>query len=131
MAKRAGKTDGVVTDEDMADVIRAVLPKAKQADMTAALLIERVWRARGRTIALDLPEIVDAKSVAEAQARVLVAVVQNRMSPRDGRDVSTIIEHRRRALDTVEYEARLAEIEERQGQADKIKDEFRAKFMQQ
>jgi len=91
---------GVVTDQDMAAVVRAALPKARKGDMAAALLIERVWRARDRTVTLDLPAIVDARSVAEAQARVLAAVAGNRIAPRVGRDISAIIENRRRTLES-------------------------------
>src|SRR5260370_30905227 len=98
MQTPAGKTERIITDADMAEMIRAVLPRAKQADMTAALLIERVWRARDRTIALDLPEIVDARSVAEAQARVLVAVLQHKISPLAGPHVAPTLAHPRRPL---------------------------------
>ncbi len=125
------KTGSVVTYQDMADVIAATLSRAKQGDMVAALLIERVWRLRDRTIALDLPAIIDAKSVAEAQARVLAAVAQNRVTPRAGRDVSTIIEHRRRTLETVEYEDRLSAIERDHAQAETLREKFQAEVKAQ
>jgi hypothetical protein len=125
------KTGSVVTDQDMADVIAATLSRAKQGDMVAALLIERVWRLRDRTIALDLPAIIDARSVAEAQARVLAAVAQNRVTPRAGRDVSTIIEHRRRTLETVEYEDRLSAIERDHAQAETLREKFQAEVKAQ
>jgi hypothetical protein len=125
------KTGSVVTDQDMADVIAATLSRAKQGDMAAALLIERVWRLRDRTIALDLPAIIDARSVAEAQARVLAAVAQNRVTPRAGRDVSTIIEHRRRTLETVEYEDRLSAIERDHAQAETLREKFQAEVKAQ
>jgi len=130
MAKRASKTVSVVTDRDMAQVIDAALPRAKQGDMTAALLIERVW-LRERTIELDLPAIIDAKSVAEAQSRLLTAVTRNRITPRAGRDISSIVENRRRSLETVEFAARLTAIEEDQTRADMFHEEIKAEIRKQ
>jgi hypothetical protein len=57
------------------------------------------------------------------------ATAQGRLTPRQGLAFSTMLEFRRRALDTIEYEARLNAIEEGQSRADRLKEEFKAKFM--
>jgi hypothetical protein len=49
----------VLTSEDMAQVARAVLPKAKDGDQTAALIVLRIWERLEPTIELDLPEVTD------------------------------------------------------------------------
>jgi hypothetical protein len=57
--------------------------------------------------------VVDAKSLAEAHARVIAATTDGkRLSPRQGLAYSTMLAHRRRALELVEIEEDLAEIEE-------------------
>jgi hypothetical protein len=65
-----------------------------------------------RPVVLDLPTVVDATSLAEAQARVIAAAAAGKITPRQGLSFSTMLEYRRRALETVELEAQLAEIEE-------------------
>ncbi len=63
-------------------------------------------------IVLDLPTVVDATSLAEAQARVIAAAAGGKITPRQGLSFSTMLEYRRRALETVELEAQLTELEE-------------------
>jgi hypothetical protein len=119
----------VLTSEDMAQVARAVLPKAKDGDQTAALIVLRIWERLEPTIELDLPEVTDAKSLAEAHARVISAVARRQITPRQALDVSRLLDWRRRALETVEYESTLSKIEEKQSNAKRLRDEFEAKLL--
>lgn len=119
----------VLTSEDMAAVARAALPKAKEGNQTAALIVLRIWERLEPTIELDLPEVTDAKSLAEAHARVIAAVARRRITPRQALDVSRLLDWRRRALDTVEFESVLSKIEEKQSKASRLRDEFQAKLL--
>src|SRR5262249_37627947 len=119
----------VLTAEDMAEVARAALPKAKEGDQAAALIVLRIWERLEPTIELDLPEVPDAKSLAEAHARVIAAVARRRITPRQALEVSRLLDWRRRALDTVEFESVLSKIEEKQSKANRLRDEFQAKLL--
>jgi hypothetical protein len=101
-----------LTAQDMAEVMRRMMRRVRQDDPTAMHAIERHWRLSARPVRLDLPPITDAKSVAEAQARVIAASTDGEtLTTRQGLDLSTMIEYRRRALEAVEFEAELRDIE--------------------
>jgi hypothetical protein len=102
-----------LSNQDMADVMRTAVTKAKAGDARLIRLVELHWRRRDRPIALDLPAVVDAKSLAEAHKRVIEAATDGkRLTPRQGLAYSTMLAHRRRALELVEIEEDLAELEE-------------------
>jgi hypothetical protein len=69
-------------------------------------------RRRRRTVPLDLPPVDDAAGLAAAQSEVIAAAARGLITPHEGIAYATMLEYLRRALDTVEYEARLMEIEE-------------------
>jgi len=119
----------ILTATDMAEVARAALPKAKEGNQTAALIVLRIWERLEPTIELDLPDVVDAKSLAVVHARVIAAVARRRITPRQALDVSRLLDWRRRALETVEFEATLSKIEENQSKANKLRDEFAAQLL--
>jgi hypothetical protein len=105
--------DDILSDQDMAEVMRTAVAKAKTGNEKLIRLVELHWRRRDRPIALDLPAVVDARSLAEAHARVIEAATDGkRLTPRQGLAYSTMLAHRRRALELVEIEEDLAEIEE-------------------
>lgn len=104
--------EDVIDEAEMAEVQRVALEKAKAGSMPGAAIVERIWRRRRRTVVLDLPPVDDARGLAAAQAAVIAAVAGGRITPRDGLAYAALLDHRRRALETVEYEARLTEIEE-------------------
>ena len=102
-----------LSDQDMAEVMHTAVTKAKAGNERLIRVVELHWRRRDRPIALDLPAVVDAKSLSEAHARVIEAATDGkRLSPRQGLAYSTMLAHRRRALELVEIEEDLAEIEE-------------------
>jgi hypothetical protein len=97
----------------MGEVMELILDKGRGGSLDALRTLERHWRLSDRPIKLELPPLVDAKSIAEAQARVLEASTDGkRLTPRLGLAFATMIEYRRRALETVEIEADVREIEE-------------------
>lgn len=112
MSKTRRARREVIGEAEMADVQRVALAAAKAGNMPGATIVERMWRRRRQTVALDLPPVDDAKGIAAAQSAIIAAVAAEKITPRDGLIYARLIEYRRRALETVEYEASLAEIEE-------------------
>ena len=99
--------------DDVEGVVRSVLNKAKDGDMQAAkIVLDRIVPPRkGRQIEADIPEANDLKGVAEAQAAILSAVADGILTPDEGKTVSEIVESRRKAIETLELEQRISELE--------------------
>lgn len=102
---------------DLEDVTRAVIGMAKAGDMTAArLILERLVPVRkGRPVPFDLPAMDTAADVSAAIGAVVAAVADGALSPEEGQAVAGILEARRKAIETVDIEARLAALEAVQG----------------
>ena len=103
--------DIAFSSADIAAIQNMAVQKAKDGDMRAATLVERMWRRRRRTVTLDLPPVDDASGLAKAQAAVIAAAAAGQITPREGMAFAAMLDYRRRALDTVEFEERLREIE--------------------
>jgi methionine aminopeptidase len=76
---------------------------------------------RGRPVRIALPDVKTAGGVADALATVVTAMGDGTLTPEEAASVAAVIETRRRAIETVELEARLLSIEEAlksHGQAD-------------
>jgi hypothetical protein len=104
--------------EDEAEaVVRAIIAKAKDGDMTAArIVVERIAPVRkGRPINLTLPKIETADDLAAAMAAIVGAMAEGKITPEEATSVAGVLEVRRRAIETMEFERRLNEIESRFG----------------
>ena len=124
------RTTDYISDEDMEAVMRTTIQKAKDGDTECIRIVVRLWTRQDRPVKLDLPRIVDAESLAEAQAIVIAETAKgDKLSPRQGLAFSVMLEYRRRALETVEYEKRLSSIEERYRRADANKEERKKQYM--
>jgi hypothetical protein len=66
---------------------------------------------KSRLIQLDLPDVADARGVALGQVAVVAAVAGGQMTPDEGMAVSSLLEGRRKALETEELEARVRRLE--------------------
>jgi hypothetical protein len=104
--------DKIMADEGEA-VVKAVLKQAKGGDMPAAkLILDRIAPPRkGARIQIELPEMEAPDDISKASAAVLEAVAAGDISPDEGQAVASIVEARRRALETNEIERRLTKIE--------------------
>ncbi len=102
---------GVIGENDMTDVQGVAVREAKAGNMQAVAIVERMHRRRRRLVPLDLPPVDDAAGLAAAQAEVIAAAAQGRITPHEGLAYAALLDYRRRALDTVEFEMRLQEIE--------------------
>jgi hypothetical protein len=99
--------------EDVECVIEAVITAARNGDMTACkIILDRlVPIRRGRPIEIKLPSAIDAKGVAEAAAATIAAVANGELTPEEGRILAEILEARRKAIETSEFEERLEALE--------------------
>jgi hypothetical protein len=103
--------------DDGADVVRAVLAAAKSGDMLAArLVLDRIVPVRkGRSIQLDLPTIESATDVLTALSLTVAAMADGEITPDEAAVVAGVLETKRKAIETVELEARLTRLEQQTG----------------
>jgi hypothetical protein len=100
--------------QDGADEItKAVITAAKAGDLVAArIIIDRlIPPARERPVSLALPDTATAAGIAAAQNAILQAVADGELLPGEAATLAGIVEARRRAIETVEFEQRLAVLE--------------------
>ena len=97
------------------EVMQAVVDAARGGDMRAAeILLSRIWpRRKGRPVALDLPTLNTAADVSAALAATAAAMAEGALSPEEAGTVAAVIETQRRAMETLDLEARIAALEER------------------
>jgi hypothetical protein len=62
-------------------------------------------------VTLDLSNVATAEAVMEAQNKVLMAIADGDISPEQGAKITAIVENRRKAIETVEFERRIAAME--------------------
>ena len=99
------------------EITQAVVAAAKKGDLAAArLVIERLAPPlRERPLSLPLPDTRTVAGVSEAQQAILEAVGGGEILPGEGTALAGILEVRRKALETVELEQRIAALEIRHG----------------
>jgi hypothetical protein len=95
-------------------ILKKMVEAAKGGDMRAAdLVLARIWPVRkGRPIALALPAIQSASDVVAAVGAVADAVGAGEITPDEGQAVASILEAKRKAIETVDLEARLSALEQ-------------------
>lgn len=101
-------------DGEAEAITRRAINAALDGDMTAIkLVIDRVAPARkSRPIQIDLPDVSDARGVAQAQAAVVAAVASGQIAPDEAMALSGLLEGRRKALETEELEMRIRCLEQ-------------------
>lgn len=103
------------------EVLESTITAAKRGNSRAAeILLARLWPERkGRPVTLAaLPAVNDAAGVAAALAEVIRAMAAGKISPEEASAISAVIDGQRRAIETVEIEARLHAIEEKLNEPD-------------
>lgn len=105
-----------MADGEAETVLRKVLDAAKGGDPKACeIILSRVWPARkGRAVRLDLPEIKSASDVLAALATVVAATAKGEITTDEAAAVASVLELKRRAIETVEIDERLARLEKLQ-----------------
>lgn len=102
-----------MAEGDAEAVLAKQLKLAKSGDQRAAeIVLARIWPARrSRPVSLDLPAIKSAADVVAALGVVADAVGSGAITPDEGQAVGAVLETKRRAIETVELESRIAALE--------------------
>jgi hypothetical protein len=102
-------------DDAGKSLTRHCIEMARAGDQVALrLVMERLIPPRkDRPVSLRLPKIDGAAGVSKATAAVLHAVGAGEITPAEGEIVASIIELRRRSIETAEFEKRIAVLEGR------------------
>jgi hypothetical protein len=95
------------------DLLNKVMNEALAGDMRAAeIILQRIWPVRkGRPVALKLPAIRTPDDIVAALGALADAVAAGDITPDEGNAVASILETKRKAIETTELEARIAFLE--------------------
>jgi hypothetical protein len=101
--------------DDAENIVRVVLEAAMGGDMTAArLVLERIAPVRkGRPVYFDLPPVNTADDVGAAMAASTTAMASGDLTPDEAATVASVLEIRRKTIETEEFMQRLQAIEEK------------------
>ena len=100
--------------EECDAIVQTVIEKAKGGDMVAAkIVLDRIVPIRkGAVVELDLPEVTTSKGVAAALAALVHAMASGDVTPDEASTISSVLEIRRRAIETQEIDERLKKLED-------------------
>jgi hypothetical protein len=103
-----------IGNEAAEEVLGKLVEAAKGGDLRAAeILLSRVWPVRkGRSVVLDLPAMESAADVVKALSVVAAEMASGNITPEEAQAVAAVLEGKRRAVETVALEARIAALEE-------------------
>jgi hypothetical protein len=91
---------------------RKAIELALQGDTTALrLCMDRVAPVRKGTVRIALPAVTTPGDLVTALGAISEAVARGELTPDEGQAVAVILEGQRRAIETMELEARLARLE--------------------
>jgi hypothetical protein len=102
-----------VADESAKAILEKLVESAKAGDMRAAeLVLARVWPVRkGRPVALSIPPIATAGDVVTALGAVATAMAAGEITPEEAASVASVLEVKRRSIETADLAARIEAIE--------------------
>jgi hypothetical protein len=104
-----------LADDDAEAVLRKQIVLAKAGDQRAAeLILSRVWPVRkSRTVALDIPPIAVSADVVAAIGAVATAMSMGELTPDEAAAMASVLEMKRRAIETIALEKRIESLEVR------------------
>jgi len=99
--------------DEMPAVVEAVVAAAKAGDISAArLILDRIVPVRrGRTICVDIPTGSDAGSLMKSHATITEAVCSGQISAEEAEAMASVLDARRRAIETIELVNRVRRLE--------------------
>jgi hypothetical protein len=102
-------------DGEAEALTRKAIEIALKGDTTALrLCLERILPPRkSRKVALDLPKIEKAEDLLQAFAAVVSGMAAGELAPDEATAIAGVLEARRKAIETVDIERRLAALEQR------------------
>jgi len=101
-------------DDEAETLTRKAIDMAKGGDLVAMrLCLERLHPPiKGRTIKLDLPPINSLDDVLKGHSVIAESLAEGEITPDEAATVASVLEVKRRTIETVELEQRLAKIEQ-------------------
>ena len=101
--------------EDAEAVVEAVMDAAKSGDIPAArLVLDRVCPPRkGRAVTIDLPVAEKPEDLVAGQTALVAAMAAGELTPEEAVLLSDVLENRRRSMESLQLEQRIAEMERR------------------
>jgi len=128
---RAGRPSGsrnratviadAIDEKDGAEIVRAIVAKAKNGDTLAArLVLDRLWPApKGRAVKFTMPPLDDpTTSVLVAHTALMSAVSAGDLTIDEALALSQLLSLQLRMIETVQTERRLSAIEQQLGPTD-------------
>ena len=102
-------------DGEAEALTRKCIELAKEGDTTALrLCMERLAPAmKSRAVNLTLPVAETAADILKAQSATIQAMAAGDITPDEAATVATVLDAKRKAIETVELERRVSEIERR------------------
>jgi hypothetical protein len=103
----------VLLDGEAETLTRKAIELAKAGDMVAMrLCLERIMPARkSRNVSFALPAVESAADLVPAFSAVIAAMAAGELAPDEAVTVAGVLEMKRKAIETVDIERRLAAIE--------------------
>jgi hypothetical protein len=101
-------------DADAEPIILALIKAAKSGDVSAIrVVLERIAPLpRNRPVHFFVPPIETAVDLGEAMGSILQAAANGELTPDEAVSIANLIETRRRTIETIELEARIAALEQ-------------------
>jgi len=101
-------------DGEAEALTRRAIEMALEGDATAMrLCLERVAPVRkGRSVSIDLPAVATSEDLTAAFTALTDAMAQGDVTPDEAAVIASVLEARRRAIETVEIERRLQLLEQ-------------------
>jgi hypothetical protein len=101
-------------DADAEPVVMALIEAAKAGDVAAIkLVLDRVAPLpRNRPVHFTAPAIATSADLGDAMNAVLQAVAAGELAPDEAVSIASLIETRRRTIETIELDLRVAALEQ-------------------
>lgn len=87
-------------------------PHAARVSAASAILDRAYAKPKDCPVVLELPPVETPDGVAKAVAAIVAAMGEGSITPAEAGAMSSVLEGQRRAIETVELEKRLGELEE-------------------
>lgn len=102
--------------EDIQDICKSVIAKAKSGDIQAAkIILDRLLPPRkDNPVNIELPEIKTAQDILKAVGSITQAIARGEISPSEGEALARILDINAKAIEICEFESVLTQIENRE-----------------
>jgi len=103
-----------IADEEGEKILRKVMEAATAGDARSSeIILSRIWPVRkgGRPISVALPAIDTAADIVKALGVIAGAVGEGEITAEEGAALASVLETKRRAVETAELEQRIAALE--------------------